>query len=121
MSDADDVEREAIGAECFDRFFIREELEFLTSHEDLEHAIAGNDVGQFFPRRTASLDHSIQKTRAPVSNEIASQASSDSRWSGRNRGFNSLRFYAFAVPKQLCWLREITDDRFADSRKVEAR
>lgn len=71
LSDADDVEREAIGAECFDRFFIREELEFLTSHEDLEHAIAGNDVGHFLPRRTASLDQPIQKAGAPEANEVA--------------------------------------------------
>jgi len=56
LSDADDVEREAIGAECFDRFFIREELEFLTSDEDLEHAIAGDDIGHFLPGRTASLN-----------------------------------------------------------------
>jgi hypothetical protein len=48
LSDDDDVEREAIGAECFDRFFIREELEFLTSHEDLEHAIAGNECRSLF-------------------------------------------------------------------------
>ena len=72
MSNADDVEREAIGLECFNRFLIGEELKFLPAKKDFEDAIAGDDVGHLFPRRTASLDESIQETRAPESNEIAS-------------------------------------------------
>jgi hypothetical protein len=84
LSDADDVEGEAIGLECLDRFLVRDELKFLAAHEDFKDAIACDDVGYFLPRRTASLDEAIQKTRAAESNEVALQAPRNPCRSERN-------------------------------------
>jgi hypothetical protein len=59
LSDANKIECEAIEAECFEGLFVSDELKFLSAREDLQDAVARDDVGHVPSRRTASLDQSI--------------------------------------------------------------
>jgi len=70
LTDANDIEREAIGAESVQCLFVRLELKLLTTNKNLKHAITGDDVGYFSSRRTTSLDEPIEKSRVPEPDKI---------------------------------------------------
>lgn len=77
---SDQIEREAIRTECLQCLLVRYKPKFLSTLQDYEHAVPGDDVRN--SSNTASLDPTVQESRASKANGIALQTARNSRGAG---------------------------------------